>query len=424
MNTLNVYKKQLNIMDNYSLRVKRCLKTLVILLMVASVILGCKQKSKKTDGNKSSVINIENILNSKKEVKLSEIAEDIEYIKLESTKGSLFKERGTTIHMTAEYIFVDSYGGVLQFARDGKFIRKIGNQGKGPREYVYVSAISFNEQLGHLYIYAPSKILIYSFNGEFIKEIKVHDIYSQVIGLNDGLFVAWTYVSYGYEKNIFLLLNSNMDTLSSVKNYFKWQQNGVGYRIGYSDYHEFHQSGDRMFFKDMYTDTVYTVSDELKIVPSYYVNLGKYKIPESRRLYVGLKAKMKLLKEYLWANVQESDKYVFINAESYVNSGGKYLLLYNKENSSGFVVSDSPNKFSGFTNDIDGGLDFWPGAIYADQYMYLTIQAYEFIEATTEALKHNKKDIINPEKQKQLKNFVNGLSDEDNPVVMVVTLKR
>jgi hypothetical protein len=78
--------------------------------------------------------------------------------------------------------------------------------------------------------------------------------------------------------------------------------------------------------------------------------------------------------------------------------------------------------FSGLVNDIDGGAPFWPTAQPYGNQLVCSINAYELKEyINSDAFKHSTPKY--PEKKKALKELADSLGWEDNPVLMVVTLK-
>ena len=79
------------------------------------------------------VVNIRSALQEEAPISMKEDVESIEYVPLETTDSCLISNL-MNLQVTADYMFM--YNGkteeVLQFNREGKFIRKIGCQGNGP----------------------------------------------------------------------------------------------------------------------------------------------------------------------------------------------------------------------------------------------------------------------------------------------------
>lgn len=367
------------------------------------------------------VLKLEEMVKVKKAVNLSDIAESVEYVRLELNKDAVLCGN-PSILLTSKYIFVRC-GSVFQFARDGKFIRKVGSQGKGPKEYVFAYHVSVNEKAEQVIVHSSNKISIYSFNGAFVHEIPIKAGYWKIHFVNNGNYISWKNVAEGGEDNVFALLDPQGKELQGVKNHLKWAAREMSFSMGWSNYNEFYECNGKKFFKDMYTDTIYTINEKNRIVPAMYLDLGKYKIPDNMRpsFITDRKQVKTLMQGYLWGNVVESDKYRLINAEGY-SDDKKLLVVTDKAKKTSVLISDKEDKYAGFINDIDGGIDFWPRHIYADKWAYTIVSASDFIKFSTESLKAWK-TVKSPEKSKQLKSIIENMSEEDNQVIVIVKLK-
>ena len=87
--------------------------------------------------------------------------------------------------------------------------------------------------------------------------------------------------------------------------------------------------------------------------------------------------------------------------------------LYDKRDGN-FRLINQPEDFQkGFVDDLEGGPAFWPIFISNDEYMVSFINAPDFIQ---HAQTHKVSD--------KVKKIVDGLNENDNPVVALVKLKR
>lgn len=85
------------------------------------------------------------------EIKLSEIAYEISYIPLDNIYP-LGPIHNNFIFLENSIYFTVSYTGILEFSRNGKFIRKIGNIGRGPGEYSSYIHFGVDEEKGLIYV--------------------------------------------------------------------------------------------------------------------------------------------------------------------------------------------------------------------------------------------------------------------------------
>ena len=80
-------------------------------------------------------------------ITLSKIADDITYIPLDNSLQ--LDQIHPNFRFTKNSIWLCvTFTGILEFNRDGKFVRKIGNIGRGPGEYVYYSEFTVDDNKG------------------------------------------------------------------------------------------------------------------------------------------------------------------------------------------------------------------------------------------------------------------------------------
>jgi len=126
--------------------------------------------------------------------KLSDFAEDIKMIPLEFS-GDCILDKVEKIVMSDSCIFImERYNqkGIYVFDHSGKYLYRVGNCGQGPDEFVDLSDFSLNEeqQLIYLYDIMRKKVLIFSFEGDFIKDIQMN-YYADKFEYQDNLFYLY-----------------------------------------------------------------------------------------------------------------------------------------------------------------------------------------------------------------------------------------
>ena len=113
-----------------------------------------------------------------REMKLSDIADSVRYIPLETKDNCLidFINSGTVVK-TGKYWFVSSNTVLYQYTLDGKFIRTIGSRGGGPGQFNYFQQVDVNEDSGLVFMLTTSgKINVYNMEtGKFLYDIKTPD---------------------------------------------------------------------------------------------------------------------------------------------------------------------------------------------------------------------------------------------------------
>ena len=101
---------------------------------------------------------------------LSSIADEVTPIPLETNEDCLISFISRVI-MTKDYYFVLS-SDLYQFNKKGKFIRQIGERGRGPNEYSRINSIAVDEEEQTVFMATGQKLLAYNFSGEIKKSTK------------------------------------------------------------------------------------------------------------------------------------------------------------------------------------------------------------------------------------------------------------
>lgn len=157
------------------------------------------------------VIDIVEGMKEKGNVMLSDIAENIKYIPLETSVENLISYVGD-IKFTKNYIFISNINpfSLYVFNHSGQFIRQIGHKGRGPNEYNIISGFCIQGQNNDVYLYstAPSKLLVYDIGGMILDKYNCPSYKSQPF---------FNMEFFGSNKFIMMLCNYHGDTQFSYK---------------------------------------------------------------------------------------------------------------------------------------------------------------------------------------------------------------
>jgi hypothetical protein len=141
------------------------IKISVFLLVI--IIYSCgREKSNKT-ANSDSVIRIDLLSEPESKItKLSEIAENVEYIPLQTTDSSLIGPFILKIINRENRIYVRNSGlegEILCFDLVGKFLFKLHNKGRGPEEYLSITDFDVSSDNKTLVLLSDlnQKLLVY-----------------------------------------------------------------------------------------------------------------------------------------------------------------------------------------------------------------------------------------------------------------------
>ena len=371
---------------------------------------------------------------------LSDIVEDVEYVQLETTDDCLIGA-GFFCAFTEKDIYVlnTNYKNEELFRFDratGKFIRKIGQIGQGPKDMMSPSAIYADNN----YVYASSsitnKVYVYDENGEFVRTIPLRRGWGGRITVIQNKYIihntGWDYMvrsdDYGNNsheygsRNLYIAANiqdmegntilAKCDTLQGEKPSMTLDPNPI----------RWYYNGELNFYDEV--DNIIYSANEKGFTPRYKLNLGKNRWSETG----------KITKEYLsYIKIhyfQETPDYLFI----YWNQREKaYFARFNKKTEILDVEEEMPfkNRFwhlyaYGPKNDIDGcGTYFRQGCgSYEDKSGSILFEINpDNIDGVREALE-KAENVKFPEKRQQLLKMLDERKEDDNPILVIYKLKK
>jgi hypothetical protein len=410
------------------------MKNLIIPLILLLFYSGTKRPNEmgtvnRVSNDKFFEIKYENILKNKKMIYLSQVASNVQYIRLETNPSCLLHNlRGIKFFFVDSLIFVQNLDHVLKFSIDGKFIKQIANPGRGPGEVSVIYSMSVIPAKRLLVLHQRESLLYFSFNGDLIKTVRI-PYHQEVKVLNDSRYIAWDPSTNGSERYNFILASDRGDTISTVKNYTTWKKVYSGTLIiSGGAFEAFYSNMNSYFFKSAYNDTVYFVNNsENKIEPSYSINFGKYKLPEELIPAKVASDPIKLQKykekavNFYWGKPFEASNKVFIRSSCMGKHDVKYLL-YDKDSAEGYLLVDESGESTGLINDWDGGFDFWPAVQKNYNQIIMPIDIQDF-KKKIESNSSDKRIIKYPDRQKAFQSLISTSDVMDNPIIMVVTLK-
>jgi hypothetical protein len=367
-------------------------------------------------------------MKTEKEFRLSEVVDNVEYVKLETTKECLISWAQYIVGQ--QYIVaVQSYNPaqVYLFDQKGKFIRKIGSEGKGPSEYTSLSSVAVDPEETYILVndYQKDLILKYNLEGEVVSVFKYKEklggeVADILIKNSDEIWFRLDYPPL--EATDFYLLRKvdrNFIQIDSLYPVTCTTTPGNGRSWSSSD---FYLKNGAVQFRQFSFDTLYGESKG-KLIPRIYFPIkanhlpGPYLVNEIH----------KQMYEYSFVDsFCELSDYVFLSARIVPRKGGG--MVYNKSTGEIFKLKKYPpcppdtlgRRY--FMNDIDGIIH--PSTLFADQN--LCIHSFEIID-----LKNwmNSNCVDNPEikfpsKRQEFVELINASNEEDNPILQIFHLKK
>jgi hypothetical protein len=359
---------------------------------------------------------------SKDEFKLSNISDDITYIPFDNTIpiGEIY-----SMKINKQSFFISTKNpGILHFDNNGKFIRIVARKGKGPNEYLYGMRFAVDEKSNRLYVATKSKIRIYSLTGNLIKDISTSDYFDGVAGdieiFNSHLFLA-NYGTFGDFKFNWII----MDTQGNVISKKYSTDHPAGFMLAGNEY----IFENKLYYFNYLNDTIFAIQPDLHSKVAYLFGRGDYRFPNN----LVLNSTSQLFNYFIPKNMLESKHFVFLQ---YSFKDKWTTLLIDKKTKrtyQGFkekIVNGVVYSEACILNDLDGGLPLSPKPL---KYYYYTSKGVEYIiglinpfelKEYISSIEFKNASPKFPEKKKELEKLAASLNENDNPVLMLVKLKK
>jgi hypothetical protein len=419
---------------------------LLISLTILIVFSSCntKRKSDVIYQQPSFPIKIDLIkaMANPKDIKLSDIADSIVYIPLEYVKDNPVGYIGNYKYFS-DNIFIHIYGSeqkFLRFSGKGKFLNKIGTMGRGPGEFPGGSSFSASDNPERFYIlcnFVPRRLLEFDFNGNYLSNVLTANppVGSfEAISNERFLFLGRSDTSFRYLAVLGDRNNNPLDfvphpLLSNPKLKELTQFDYAGARSGV------YFNKKPLFWDELSVDTIYAASDD-SIYTKYILDKGHEGAPfekaYAQKTTLDPHTTPERWNYLLPFGFTETFHDVFILAM--FKNKELYLINYNKASMSLSSMKtplilpanskESPTKYPSFENDIDGGISFGLGKPNreGDVWTY----KYDAIQFKNLLTKDHfvKSEAQYPEKKRALIQLVDSIKEEDNPIIMVVYLKK
>lgn len=415
----------------------------VAFVAISMVVVSCGGG---TDGGKAKkevvpVLDFDEALANIDDVKLSEFATSVRYIPLETNQESLVG--GPSI---ADFLVKDGVGfffratfqekiGVRFFSPDGEFIRPIGVKGRAKGEFLFNTVVIPSFDRDEIAIGGPNGLAVYTLENEYVKNVS-YDTLSKynpfVVGysyIGDGKYDAVAGLRMNVKDGEENLVVPVFGEDGNVERVFPVMEEGthefkfvngpdagvamknvnVGLRYNFGGKSCYLRAGTE------HEDTLYMFGKDYRLVPFMVFDYGVYKSAREQGLYpnylmISSAKKINQINDtYLFPiTVPAMD---FPDLEKFSETLVRSTVLYNPQKYQVRTLSrDKLTGITGFVNDIDGGIPFYPDVIEGNK-MYQVIDAISFIDLA--ALSNSPK----------MKAVAKKLGEESNPVVIEVTLK-
>jgi len=352
---------------------------------------------------------------------LSEIADDIQYIPLETHPDALMKFVGFLKEGNDKF-YINTVLELLCFDKSGKFLYKLDQRGRGPNEYVYLSDYDIKPEENLVIVLTRGKLYFYNetdtgFNLGRQLDLKKQPNYVDFFPGQDNILFSFS-ASTGENKYQCVGITPEGDTLFKQPNLYEFTRTSKVV-MGFSSDNIINKYDDKMRIKGFLNDTIFTINNDFKFVPFMVLNSGGKSITTDFLANVpapDMSSGTSPTAAFLAiSEILEVEKYLI--CRFYYQKGSTWIL-YDKNN-------DQILQFDGqelLKDDISGGINIEPkfacnGKIYSwtDALKFKThMSGDEFRNAEAK----------NPTRKAELEKLAESVKEDDNHLLIVITPKK
>ncbi|MDO9680567.1 MAG: 6-bladed beta-propeller [Bacteroidales bacterium] len=404
------------------------------LLVILIVITTSCQRNHENQKNDFRVLDIEGNVGKGRVAKISEIADEVLYIPLETSKECLVNEPNRGVKYYSGLIYIVSSENpqhIKIFDTTGRYIRIFNRFGRGPQEYDYIQRLRIESATKNLLISTPTKLCEYTPDGNFIRRTLIPTVdftdkygFREFIKLNDNRFVLSLSINKKSKYSAIVI-----DSLSDIKALVKYPESEIALqqKIWGNMFNPYmYKFRNQVRIINSNDEYVISLNDEIKPDTAFVFNYGKYKMTANNIHY-----RPSMNDNYIDRSslVYESDRYLFMQFNMRGIAKKHFVIYYEysskikifpiaysyfdkKTGEFNFIYQPDKNQF-GFADDIGGGPALWPIEVSDDGYMICYLNALEFLEYAKSSKASD-----------SFKKIANTLKDTDNPVIVRVKLKK
>lgn len=391
------------------------MRVIILYIIFVFLTISCKKENE-------GLIEFDPTILSENVLTLTEIADDVSYIPLDNKfpLGLIYDKINfinNSIYLSAKDV------GILVFNKEGKTIRKIGSIGRGPGEYVYNYSFSVDDNTETVYVWDSGNIIkVFSKTGGFLRSFSLHeygDMINAIEAFSSKLFVSYAiqYKNTKYEWIVFDTLGNAIKMKERTVPLFTSNTGGLEGTYKFNNF---------LHHWNHYTDTVFSILPDLTERPSFIISPGEHRLPKARINSLEETSKYMRITQLL-----ESIRFIVLRY--YFPLKKSALVLIDKQNRKSYLhtlipqVSGSITNYTGgIKNDLDCGISFQPQS-------YFEKNGFEFMIGIINPLQIKtlvKSDyFLNSvpkltEKKNEFEQLAARLYETDNPVLMIVKLKK
>lgn len=224
-----------------------------------------------------TIIEVEKNIDNFQPFRLSDLDCEIEYVVLETTDEAMLMDI-RFLDLSSGHIVVTDRDNCHLFDRGGKFISKIGSQGRGPGENIFFTQIKILNDKIFLPDVTLHVINIFNTKGKFINTVKSPGRFSAIESINwmplsDSSFLVQIPNDTGVEEHRIAHINFHGEIIKEYANTTFFNCSHEGCLINRRA--DFYTHNDNIYYKELLNDTIWQLKDNY-LKPEYILSLGKF----------------------------------------------------------------------------------------------------------------------------------------------------
>ena len=367
------------------------------------------------------------------DIPLSRIVSKLEYIPLELTKESLLKK--PSVFLTDRYIITSEFAGkICLFDRkSGKYLRRLSQEGGGPDDYAHLMTnCTLDKKRNVFYVdiwkgwrgidietnKCVNEVIRPKYRYE--KEQKYQRLINSLYPYKNDLYMGLANDELANDHCALYVFNKDGEVLRVIDNGLPAPEWHGGKSSCYNS-GRFQKVGDKLYFNGASdNDTVYLVEEE-RLVPAiiFHFNetLGKKSEVGTVEFGAGnIETVQRYKKGYLsYSSISQTNRYVLFNSMEWegLSSNISFSNYYDKKTKQ-LYSCERKGERCGFVIDIDGLGTFFMQRLDGNKLVGLLMP-----EELLDYMETHKDVKLSSTGKKILEN----LQFDDNPVVVIATLK-
>ncbi|HHU34007.1 MAG TPA: 6-bladed beta-propeller [Bacteroidetes bacterium] len=433
-----------------------CRSILALACLSGILLIGCSVQSEKLPDGKLPTVEINGIeiadldpyLLAPVNIKLSQLAENIRVVPLETNPECMLPER-VDFQIGEKYIIArnQTRGDVFQFSSDGSFIRKIIVSGSAPGEFLGVPILCLAEKEDLLLAFRSDLTYLYSLSsGSFLGScdkplLNPDESLYECRYLGDSLLLV-SYTKQFINETTTIKCGIKIKTIDGKLIWEKGFDYGSRFVLSFDDVNFLLGSNISLLSTDNTDEYIIQINDQDTV---YSLNTGTYSLrPRLLKRFEKIKIDGFPVngdvpnsgmeeQEFASVNGYQLKHYIHIVDKADNNllvSGERFFILYDYNTKQAHRIVNYENDFLGFSRDIDievieASDDFYhhnlPVLSKPNGKLVEVHEAFHFLDHAARTLENPELD---PLAGKRLRDITGKVTETSNPILLIGDMKK